>query len=104
MSSQAQSSSPVKTRPAAGKSGHLIQSQPQPPAAKTAQGKDSNGAPLPLRSRKTVVRRLSTGQTISLTPQDDKMLRHAYDYMMGFVKRQQILTDIEKKKEGISHA
>jgi hypothetical protein len=57
-------------------------------------------APSAKKSRKTVVRRLATGQTIAITPQDDKVLHHAYAYMMGFVKRMQIIAQIDKKKEG----
>ena len=43
-------------------------------------------------------RRLSTGQTISLTKQDEKMLRAAYDYMQGFAKRTQLEQFVELKK------
>jgi pantoate kinase len=48
--------------------------------------------------RQAVPRRLSTGQTIELTKQDEKMLRAAYDYMQGFCKRSQLEKFVETKR------
>ena len=37
--------------------------------------------------RKLLKKRMVSGQTIEITPQDEKLLRTAYDYMQGFSKK-----------------
>ena len=49
-------------------------------------------------ARQTVHRRLKTGQTIALSPQDDRMIRLAYEFMAGYVKRHELQTAFELKK------
>ena len=44
-------------------------------------------------------KKLSTGQTISLTPHEEKTLKHAYDYMAGYAKRLHLTSMVDKKKE-----
>jgi hypothetical protein len=41
---------------------------------------------------------------VAMTPQDDRMIRLAYDYMSGFVKRTSLQQLIEKKKTELSTA
>ena len=38
-------------------------------------------------TRKLLKKRMVSGQTIEITPQDEKLLRTAYDYMQGFSKK-----------------
>lgn len=52
-------------------------------------------------TRKQVNKVLSTGQKISLTPQDERTLKSIYDYLAGFAKRQQIESLIEVKKREV---
>jgi len=52
--------------------------------------------------KKTLKKRLSTGQTIHLSPQDERMLRLAYDHMQGHCRRQQIESTVEKKREEVA--
>ena len=49
-------------------------------------------------ARQTVHRRLKTGQSISLSPQDDRMIRLAYEFMAGYVKRHELQTAFDMKK------
>ena len=35
------------------------------------------------KSRKQILKKLSTGQKISLSPQEDRMLKTAFDYLAG---------------------
>ena len=49
-------------------------------------------------ARQTVRRRLKTGQTISLSPQDDRMIRLAYEFMAGYVKRHELQVNFDLKK------
>jgi hypothetical protein len=56
----------------------------------------------PLR-RKTVSKRLATGQKIALTPQDERMLKIAYEHMAGYHKRSAIELSIDKKRDEISN-
>ena len=58
--------------------------------------------PVPRKSRKTIMRRLEMGQSISMTPQDDRMIRLCFDYITGFTKRNNIQQQIEKKKLELS--
>lgn len=65
-------------------------------------------APSPTRlpassaTARTVQRNLSTGQTIYLTPQEERVLRRVYTYMAGLATRQQIQQRITDKKNEIS--
>lgn len=52
-------------------------------------------------TRKTLSKRLSTGQTITLTPQDDKTLKTLYDYVSGFTNRKNVEAAIEIKKSEV---
>lgn len=54
------------------------------------------------RSRKSITKKLSTGQKITLTPQDDRTLKNIYDYMAGFAKRKTIENQIEAKKKEVA--
>ena len=49
-------------------------------------------------ARQTVHRRLKTGQTISLSPQDDRMIRSAYEFMAGYVRRHELQAAFDLKK------
>jgi len=56
------------------------------------------------RSRKTITKKLSTGQKITLTPHDDRILKNIYDYISGYAKRKAIETALDiVKKEVIAH-
>jgi hypothetical protein len=50
------------------------------------------------RSRKLITKKLTTGQKITLTPQDDRLLKINYDYISGYAKRKTIESLIEDKK------
>lgn len=52
-------------------------------------------------SRKSVSKKLSTGQRITLTPQDDRTLKYIYDFVSGYSKRKQIEASIEIKKREV---
>lgn len=54
--------------------------------------------------RRSVKRRLKTGQTVTLTPQDDRMIRLAYEYMAGYVKRIELQQIHETKKQNFAAA
>jgi len=41
---------------------------------------------------------LKTGQTIMLTPSDERMLRTVYDYLQGFCIREQLAMQLELKR------
>lgn len=56
----------------------------------------------PIR-RKTVSKRLFTGQKIALTPQDERMLKIAYEHIAGYHKRSAIELLIERKRDEISN-
>ena len=47
--------------------------------------------------RNAIDKKLSTGQIISLTSQEEKTLEHAYGYMAGYAKRTSLLSKIEAK-------
>jgi hypothetical protein len=49
-----------------------------------------------------VVRRLSTGQMVSLTGPEEKLLRHAFDYLAGFAKRTQLRQAIATKTKAFT--
>jgi hypothetical protein len=52
-------------------------------------------------SRKQITKVLSTGQKISLTPQDERTLKGIYDYMSGYAKRILIERAVEEKKREV---
>ncbi len=52
--------------------------------------------------RKSVTKRLSSGQTITLTLQVEKMLRAAYEYAQGYSKRQMLENYIYQKRQELS--
>ncbi len=45
---------------------------------------------------------MATGQKITLTPQDDRILKNIYDYIAGYSKRKAIESQIENKKVEVS--
>lgn len=51
---------------------------------------------------RNVTKDLSTGQSISLTSFEDRMLKRVYDYLAGYAARQQYIKKIELKKEEVS--
>ena len=52
-------------------------------------------------TRKTISKRLSTGQTITITPQDEKTLKTIYDYISGFTNRKNVEAAIEIKRNEV---
>lgn len=56
-----------------------------------------------LNNKGKVERQLSTGHTISLTFQDDKLLRNSFNYLCGFSKRMGMLTSLKQKRLEFSH-
>lgn len=54
------------------------------------------------KSRKSITKKLSTGQKITLTPQDDKILKTIYDYMSGFAKRKTIEGNIDNCRSEVA--
>lgn len=65
---------------------------------KTKDDEDATTAAAGRNARKTVKRRLATGQTVALSPQDDKTLRAAYEFCAGYVKRMQLTAQLEAKR------
>ena len=63
---------------------------------------EKDGQPAPRKTRKTIVRRLEMGQNISMTPQDDRMIRMCFEYITGFIKRNNLQQQIDKKKMELS--
>lgn len=55
-----------------------------------------------VKSRKQVVKKLSTGHKISLPSQDERTLRSVYDYLAGYANRRSIETALEAKKVEVS--
>lgn len=53
-------------------------------------------------ARKTISHRLSTGNTIELTAQEERMLKSAYDFIAGYAQRIQKEAAFEKKKEHVA--
>ena len=45
-----------------------------------------------------VLRKLKSGQTITLSVGDDKMLKACYDYLQGFAEREQLALQLEQKR------
>ena len=45
-----------------------------------------------------VLRKLKSGQTITLSVGDDKMLKACYDYLQGFAEREQLALQLERKR------
>lgn len=56
----------------------------------------------PQKARKQVVKRLSTGQKISLSTQDERTLRSVYDFLAGFATRRSIESALELKKSDVN--
>jgi len=55
--------------------------------------------PIPLpKTRKQVVKKLSTGHKIHLSTQDERTLRSIYEYLAGYANRRAIETALEAKK------
>jgi hypothetical protein len=54
------------------------------------------------RSRKSITKKLATGQKITLTPQDDRTLKNIYEYMSGYAKRKSIESLIDAKKAEVT--
>ena len=52
--------------------------------------------------RKLVTKKLSTGHEITMVATDVKMLRHAFDYMAGFVKRKSLLELVQLKRNEVN--
>jgi len=57
--------------------------------------------PATTTGRKQIVKVLSTGQQISLTPQDDRTLKMIYDFIAGYAKRMHIERILEEKKREV---
>jgi hypothetical protein len=53
------------------------------------------------KSRKQVTKTLATGQKITLSPQDDRVLKVIYDYLAGYSKRKLVESLIEVKKREV---
>lgn len=58
----------------------------------------SNGTSI----RKKISKHLGTGHHIEFTAQDERRLRHAFDYMRGYAKRQHLLHLVEVKNAEIT--
>ena len=56
----------------------------------------------PYQGGKTTTFRLSIGNRIALTSQEERMLRIAYEYLAGFAKRSQKEQTCDKKKEEVT--
>ena len=50
-------------------------------------------------AKKTHQKRLVTRQTVSLSSQDEKMLKRTFDYMAGYVQRTHLETTLDEKKQ-----
>jgi hypothetical protein len=55
------------------------------------------------KGKKQVTKRLSTGQKIQLSTQDDKTLKIVYDYLAGYAARRSIETQLDAKKNEVNH-
>jgi hypothetical protein len=62
----------------------------------------SNAAQSTIKSRKQITKLLSTGQKISLSTQDERMLRSVYEYLAGFASRRAIETAVESKRADVN--
>ncbi len=49
-------------------------------------------------AKKTIPRRLSTRQTVSLSPQDEKMLKRTFEYMAGYVRRATLEQQLQQRR------
>ena len=54
-------------------------------------------------NRKLITKTLSTGHEIQLVATDVKVLRHAFEYMAGFVKRRHLNMALAKKRDEVEH-
>lgn len=67
--------------------------------APMSNNQQNNPTPLPLpKTRKQVVKKLSTGHKIHLTTQDERTLRSIYEFLAGYANRRAIETALEAKK------
>lgn len=55
-----------------------------------------------VKARKQVNKKLSTGQKISLSTQDERTLRSVYEYLAGYAVRRSIESALEAKKADVS--
>jgi RecG-like helicase len=58
--------------------------------------------PPPVKARKQITKKLSTGQKISLSTQDERTLRAVYEYLAGYASRRAIETSLEAKKSDVT--
>jgi hypothetical protein len=56
----------------------------------------------PVKARKQITKKLSTGQKISLSTQDERTLRAIYEYLAGYASRRAIETSLEAKKADVT--
>ncbi len=63
---------------------------------------EKNSSTIPVqaqqKARKQITKRLSTGQKISLSTQDERTLRSVYEYLAGYAARRSIESALEVKK------
>lgn len=52
-------------------------------------------------TRKALKKRLTTGQTILITPQDERILKTMYDYISGYTNRKNVEAAIEIKRREV---
>jgi hypothetical protein len=52
-------------------------------------------------TRKALKKRLMTGQTILITPQDERILKTIYDYISGYTNRKNVEAAIEIKRREV---
>jgi hypothetical protein len=68
--------------------------------------KNISSNPIPVqpqqKARKQVTKRLSTGQKISLSTQDERTLRSVYEYLAGYAARRSIESALEVKKSEVN--
>lgn len=55
------------------------------------------------KARKQISKKLSTGQKISLSTQDERTMRNVYDYLAGYSSRRYIESALEAKKSEVNH-
>jgi hypothetical protein len=62
----------------------------------------TSNQPIAVKGRKQVNKKLSTGQKISLSLQDERILRAVYDYLAGFQSRRSIEASIDAKRSDVN--
>jgi len=55
------------------------------------------------KAKKQISKKLSTGQKIQLTTQDEKTLKAVYDFLAGYAVRRSIETALDAKKNEVTH-